>query len=518
MDNKKLSFSVDAGDIDIKQLLQKDFLELSIKAISSANPNRNNSWFTRESMERSKHTFANKPILGYFENDDFVSHNGTWDHDDETGLDYWNTLGRQGERILGVIRDNDSIEIVEDKNGLSWIKVSCVLWVEYNFKQVKRLLKDAKKAKARGGLAKNVSVEVDITDYTMLPNGVMQINEFNLAGITILGSRNGVKVEPGIEDAGLSIIDIMGREVFEKQSKAVRLAYEKLDSMAEQNKEDLSKMEVNQEKTVFEEEVQTEETETVENDVLLEDEKPAEEVKVAEQFEENDHVENDDDDKDEPCDCGAEQTEEEEIKESECEVPVCDETSEECPLDCQKEECVCSDCGETEEARVEEAPEEKKEDECKYAELEAQYNELKEKYEALVQDYENIKSQLELQGDYEAVKEKVKAYEHKEFLGEASKLIASGNLKEDASKKLYEACDANEITDLENLKIKVALEVFEGNVLPKAEEAEIEVESPVGASLNMPISTPEIPEVFSETQTKKVKKSSWDILGEYVGK
>lgn len=485
MDNKKLSFSVDAGDIDIKQLLQKDFLELSIKAISSANPNRNNSWFTRESMERSKHTFANKPVLGYFENDDFVSHNGTWDHDDETGLDYWNTLGRQGERILGVIRDNDSIEIVEDKNGLSWIKVSCVLWVEYNFKQVKRLLKDAKKAKARGGLAKNVSVEVDITDYTMLPNGVMQINEFNLAGITILGSRNGVKVEPGIEDAGLSIVDIMGREAFEKQSKAVRLAYEKLDSMAEQNKEDLSKMEVNQENAVFEEEEKA-----VGNDILLEEEKPTEEVEVVGQSEE--------------------------VKESECEVPVCDETSEECPLDCQKEDC--ADCGNANEAEVEEAPEEKKEDECKYEELEAKYNELKEKYEALVQDYENIKSQLELKGDYEAIKEKVKAYEHKEFLGEASKLIASGNLKEEVSKKLYEACDANEISDLENLKIKVALEVFEGNVLPKAEENETEAGSPVEASLNMPISTPEISTVFNEAQTKKVKKSSWDILGDYVGK
>lgn len=485
MDNKKLSFSVDAGDIDIKQLLQKDFLELSIKAISSANPNRNNSWFTRESMERSKHTFANKPVLGYFENDDFVSHNGTWDHDDETGLDYWNTLGRQGERILGVIRDNDSIEIVEDKNGLSWIKVSCVLWVEYNFKQVKRLLKDAKKAKARGGLAKNVSVEVDITDYTMLPNGVMQINEFNLAGITILGSRNGVKVEPGIEDAGLSIVDIMGREAFEKQSKAVRLAYEKLDSMAEQNKEDLSKMEVNQENAVFEEEKKA-----VGNDILLEEEKPAEEVEVVEQSEE--------------------------VKESECEVPVCDETSEGCPLDCQKEDC--ADCGNANETEVEEAPEEKKEDECKYEELEAKYNELKEKYETLVQDYENIKSQLELKGDYEAIKEKVKAYEHKEFLGEASKLIASGNLKEEVSKKLYEACDANEISNLENLKIKVALEVFEGNVLPKAEENETEAGSPVEASLNMPISTPGISTVFNEAQTKKVKKSSWEILGDYVGK
>lgn len=495
MDNKKLTFSVDAGDIDIKQLLQKDFLELSVKAISSANPNRNNSWFTRESMEKSKHTFANKPVLGYFENDDFVSHNGSWDHDDETGLDYWNTLGKQGERILGVIRDSDSIEIVEDKDGLSWIKVSCVLWVEYNFKQVKRLLKDAKKARAHGGLAKNVSVEVDITDYTMLPNGVMQINEFNLVGITILGSRNGVKVEPGIEDAGLSIIDIMGRDVFEQQSKAVRLAYEKLDNTAEKDKEDLSKMEANQENAIFSEEEKIEQ-----KDELLEEKQPVEEVECPEKCEE-DHEE------EKPCDCEEEAVEpEEEKKEGECETPICDETSEECPLDCEKEE------GE----KVEETPEEKKEDECKYEALEAQYNELKEKYESLALEYESIKSQLESKCDYEALKEKVETYEHKEFLGEASKLIASGNLKEETSKKLFDACDAKEITNLEDLKVKVALEVFEGNTLPKVEEPQIETS--VGASINMPISTPEIPAVFSETQTKKAKKSSWDILGEYVGK
>lgn len=76
METKKLYFDIDASTIDIKPLLRKDFLELSMKAISSANPNRNNSWFTRESMEKSIDTFRNKPILGYFENGDFVSHNG----------------------------------------------------------------------------------------------------------------------------------------------------------------------------------------------------------------------------------------------------------------------------------------------------------------------------------------------------------------------------------------------------------------------------------------------------------
>ena len=91
--NTKMFLEVDASQIDIRQLLQKDFLELSMRAISSANPNRNNSWFTPEAMAKALPTFVNKPILGYFENGDFVSHNGTWGHDSETELDYWDTLG-----------------------------------------------------------------------------------------------------------------------------------------------------------------------------------------------------------------------------------------------------------------------------------------------------------------------------------------------------------------------------------------------------------------------------------------
>ena len=213
-----------------------------MRAISTANPNRNKSWFTRESMEASLDTFKNKPILGYFENGDFVSHNGEWKEDPETDVDYWDTLTGKGERPLGLIRGDDEVKIVDDeKTGLSWIVLTCALWTQYNYKQVKRLLQDAKRAKKQGGPTKNISVEVDITDYEYLPNGVMKINAFNLVGITILGSRNGVKVEPGIENAELSVVDIMGTDLYEKQMQSLRLAYEKLDG-SENKKEDFSKM------------------------------------------------------------------------------------------------------------------------------------------------------------------------------------------------------------------------------------------------------------------------------------
>lgn len=532
MDKKKLSFSVDAGDIDIKQFLKRDFLELSIKAISTANPNKNNSWFTREAMEKSMHTFANKPILGYFENDDFVSHNGTWSHDDETGMDYWNTLGRQGERILGVIRDNDPIEIIEDKQGLSWIKVSCVLWVEYNFKQVKRLLKDAKKAKQKGGLAKNVSVEVDITDWEELPNGVMKINEFNLVGITILGSRNGIKVEPGIEDAGLSVIDIMGKDVFEKQAKAVRLAYEKLDGGAEDKKEDFSTMEENQELIAEIPEEIPEEKPAIEEEHLeeplseeekcacedcakeecLEEEKPAEcpicgeqeeecvceiEEPSEEQHEEIEEASCEEIQKEEKCEEPCENPFSEEEHEED-DVEECDD--EECEI-CEKEEQPCERCAEWE---------------SKYAELNDKYFDLQEKcshwekaYNDLHDEYLECEKQLEAKEDYEALKAKVESYTHKEFLEAASKMIAAGKLTEEANKELFESCDKKEIGSLEELKVKVALKAFEATAAEESEEI---------PALAMPVSAPEIVVVDAKQNKKAAKKGTWDVLSDYAGK
>ena len=255
VESKKLYFDVDATQIDIKSILKKEFLELRMKAISTANPNRNNSWFTKESLLASKDSFKNKPILGYWENGDFVSHNGEWKEDPETNIDYWDTTDvRKGERPIGFIRESDEVDVVDDpETGLSWIVLSCALWTQYNYKQVKRLLQDAKKAKQNGGPTKNISVEVDITDYEDLPNGVMKINAFNLVGITILGSRNGVKVEPGIAGAELSVVDIMGTALYEKQMQSLRLAYEKLDGSENSKKEEVSEMGLENEQSVVEE-------------------------------------------------------------------------------------------------------------------------------------------------------------------------------------------------------------------------------------------------------------------------
>lgn len=128
MENKPytLSFAVDTSSIEMTRLLNKEFLELRIKAISTINPNENMCWFTEDSLERGKKTVYNKPILGYFGNDDFGSHNGILRHDAETNIDYFDVSGAAGERILGLIRENDKVDI-EEEDGIYWLVLTCAL-------------------------------------------------------------------------------------------------------------------------------------------------------------------------------------------------------------------------------------------------------------------------------------------------------------------------------------------------------------------------------------------------------
>ena len=244
--NNRISFAVDADSVSLKSIYKKDFLELQMRAISTANPNLNGSWFTTEALQDAIESCKNKPILGYFNSDgDFESHNGVWRKDIETGMDYWDT--KNGEQVLGLIRENDDIKVVHGEDGLDWLCLSCALWTQYNFKQVKRLIKDAKRAKANGGVTKNISVEIDILEGEKQEDGVYRIDKFKLAGITILGSRQGQKIEPGIANAALSIPEIMGTDFYAKQQNMLRAAYARLGTGNENdkvnNKEGVLKME-----------------------------------------------------------------------------------------------------------------------------------------------------------------------------------------------------------------------------------------------------------------------------------
>lgn len=517
MESKRLSFALDGDQIDYKSYSKKDFLELSMKAISDANPNRNNSWFTKEAIQKAieSGTCKNKPVLGYFENDDFVSHNGSWKRDSETGVDYWDTLGTKGERILGVIREKDDIESIVDEKGQTWLSFSCALWVQYGFKQVKRLLKDARRAKNNGGSAKNISVEVDITDYEELPNGVMKINEFNLVGVTILGSRNGAKVEPGIEGADLSVIDIMGKDIYDRQMQGLRLAYEKLDGPTD-NKEVFGKMEQDE---LIKENFDSSENSELEN-------KSVEETVVAETYEnsegvvnqepakfegEEDKEGNNDGEDSENKEC----EEKKDCEEKQCEEEVCPECGKN-PCECEKKEeevCKCEEDGQDKEEddADEDSDDSNEEDEagkddCEKKECNVEFAELQVKYEAVVKELEECKANYDkLAEDAAILQNKVAVFEHKEFLGKASALIASAcDLTTEQTQKFYSDCESGEIKDLDDLKTKVAVASFE-NTKKTVDDGAVSFEADIC-----------VPTVNSDVKTAKL--SRWERMKKNVNK
>lgn len=212
-----LQFDLSPKQIKFKNILNKEFVETEIWAVSDIDPNRNKSHFTLESMERvvTNGSIKNKPIVGFFKENDFTTHEGAADYDIELQNEYWNT--ERGERILGWVRESDPVEIVE-KDGLHWIKFRCVLCVKYCYAQVKRLLKDRNK---------KVSVEITVHKSEKRPDGIVDLIEWDLNGTTILGSKNGKEVLEGIPGAHLSILEDLGGEAFAEQKKVLSFAYEK---------------------------------------------------------------------------------------------------------------------------------------------------------------------------------------------------------------------------------------------------------------------------------------------------
>ena len=468
-----------------------------MRAISSANPNRNGSWFTPESMAKALPTFVNKPILGYFENGDFVSHNGEWGHDSETELDYWDTLGKKGERILGIIRESDSVGIVHDNAGLSWITFTCALWTQYSFKQVKRLIKDAKRAQKRGGTTKNISVEVDILDYEILPNGVMKINDFNLVGVTILGSRNGVPVEPGIENAELSVVDVMGREVYAHQAETLRLAYAKLDGPTAETKE---------------------ENQVSKEDQILDPEQPAtfetpaapSEEEVCPKCGKN------------PCECEKEPDEGTECKneaapEEECKNEAgCEEAKPE-------EECKLSDDGEGEDdPEEEEQPEDGEDAEtaCKACKHEAESCDIPAVNTVIAEDTTAVAEPIDVKEteEYKALAVqyadalvKIATLEHEIFVIHAGEFLATAGLDAETLQSFQAKCANSEIADLDTLRTQVALYAFEHRT-PAPATAE------QAATFSAPVASPDA-SAWQKAATKPASTTDhWSALREYVGK
>ncbi len=554
--NRKLCFDINTDNIKIKKLLKRDFLELSMKVISDANPNNNGSWFTVESMQKALPTFKNKPILGYFNNGDFVSHNGEWKKDAETNMEYWDTLGNQGERILGLIRCEDDVKIEKNsEDGLNWITLTCALWVQYSYKQVKRLLKDALSAKKNGGPTKNVSVEIDILDGEELENGVYKIKEFNLVGITILGSRNGIKVQPGIENAELSVVDMMDKEMFDKQANAIRMAYSKLDEnenteekggetlmeLKEENSEILAEepkvetpVEEGASKESFEEKS---EDEKKENKEVKEEEPKKYDVEEVEEVEERETYKIPDSGIRDMTwylqDINGSIAGSEDFKKSLEEGYVAVDHKDLVLKILNRYILMMKAIRQDLVAAIAELSEENLKDALELEDSLSQYEDSKcllshckdleancKELEMSCKDYEGKCGALEQ--ECKTFKERCekaecanKEYEHKEYMKNVKEMLSHASLIDEESKKsLYEKCENSEINTLDDLKVQIGIAMF--NV---ASKNPVEPITKVNATFAAPVDkTPNIVVDSAEGSKKKGNKNSWDILDEYAGK
>lgn len=212
------TFALNPDQIRVREILNKRFLEIEIYAISNADPNRNKSCFTDQCLDKVLSRFTNKPILGFFnKSQDFEEHNAKISYDPEMDREYWDTTN--GEQILGFIRESDQKEIVE-KDGLLWIRCTAMICTQYNYRQVKCLLKDKRK---------KVSVEVEIFESES-KNGIEYIYDCDLLGITILGSKGGVPIQEGIEGAHLSVLDLIETQSYQSQKQAITFAYNQLNN------------------------------------------------------------------------------------------------------------------------------------------------------------------------------------------------------------------------------------------------------------------------------------------------
>ena len=134
--NKK-QFVLDSKALKIKEVLNKDFLEIEILAIAEGE-NRNKTSFTLESMKKAIPTFYNKFILGYFNvqgnvNNEgrFEEHNSDIKYDQELDEMYYSYLAPNAEKALGLIRESDQVEIV-NVDGKNWIKLTAAILTKYN--------------------------------------------------------------------------------------------------------------------------------------------------------------------------------------------------------------------------------------------------------------------------------------------------------------------------------------------------------------------------------------------------
>lgn len=163
--------------------------------------NVNNTYISRESMEKALPSFKGRPILAYIHEFD--------GEDDFAGHEYYIEDEKEvyEEVSVGHTLDNSEVELIDDEeNGKTYAWVDGVLYEDYT--------KAPDIVRRKEGT--DVSVELIVKAMSYDPDTlILNIEEFYVQGITLLGvdRESGKKIDPGMEGASLSFSEcVMGDE------------------------------------------------------------------------------------------------------------------------------------------------------------------------------------------------------------------------------------------------------------------------------------------------------------------
>lgn len=187
METTNLQFSLNSENFKLLEndgycsIAEIDFLHLGL--------NRNRCFISEESVNKSLHTFYNKPLLCILDNSiipslstDFKEH--AWSEDE-----------RKKFIAFGTIPESSTFELKERDNGKTYLSAKVVIWKNY-FPIIMDILK------RRNGNIK-VSIELAVVDGDQDDlTGVLNINEFKLLSCVMLGEN----IMEGIEGSHLEVL------------------------------------------------------------------------------------------------------------------------------------------------------------------------------------------------------------------------------------------------------------------------------------------------------------------------
>lgn len=188
-DNKSLllEFELDS----LKTLEEDNDLAIAQIDLLHLGVNRNHCDISRECVERSKNSFYNKPII--------YRYNTKFSEALATDFEEHSRDGDPTMHIAGHIPYGSNIEYV-DRDGRTYVRVTCILHKVY-LPNLMRILE------YKDGSTK-VSIEIVVEDGWQNDDGILDIEQFKLRGVCLLGDG----ILEGIEGSQLNVVKFSNQE------------------------------------------------------------------------------------------------------------------------------------------------------------------------------------------------------------------------------------------------------------------------------------------------------------------